>query len=104
MLTMYLDKADYPSMIEGGSKMTPWKNPRTSVAQTSSNVMNSERRQLPVRARQAGLMNRVIGIDCLLADIEVEMQRLRDERIHLRLVREELTKTHPAGSLHKLVS
>jgi len=84
--------------------MTPWKNPRTSVAQTSSRAMNSERRQLPVRARPAGLMNRVTGIDCMLADIEMEMQRLRDERIHLRLVREELTKTHAGGSLHELVS
>jgi hypothetical protein len=84
--------------------MTPWKNPRTSVAQTSTNVLNSESRQQSVRTRQASLRNRVIGIDCLLADIEVEMQRLRDERIHLRLVREELTKTCSAARLYKLVS
>jgi hypothetical protein len=104
MLTMYLNETEYPSIIEEGSKMTPWKNPRTSLAQTSSSVMNSERRQQPVRRRQVELRNRVMGIDCMLADIEVEIQRLRDERIHLRLVREGLTGTLSGGSLHKLAS
>jgi len=49
-------------------------------------------------------MNRVIGIDCMLADIEVEMQRLQDEWVHLRLVREGLSKRLSAGSLQKLAS
>jgi hypothetical protein len=79
--------------------MKPWKNEVNGFARTSPNVIQHERDRKPISVGQAGLMNRVMGIDCLLADIELEMQRLRDERIHLRLVREELTKTHAGGSL-----
>ncbi len=62
--------------------------------------MNGERSRQPVCRGQAGLMNRVTGIDCMLADIGVEIQRLRDEMAHLRLVREVLTETISAVSHH----
>lgn len=80
------------------------RNHMTGLASTSSRGLNGERGRQSVRRTQAGLRNRVMGIDCMLADIEVEMQRLRDERIHLRLVREGLAKTFSTGSPYKLVS
>lgn len=78
--------------------MKTWKNEINYFARTSQNVTQRERDWKPISVGRAGLMNRVMGIDCMLADIELEMQRLRDERIHLRLVREELTKAHAGGS------
>lgn len=84
--------------------MKPWDSHKTGVAKTSSSVMPVGHSRQLVRGRQVGLMNRVIGIDCMLADIDVEIQRLRDERIHLRQVRKGLTDMLSAGSLHKLVS
>ncbi|MBS0151335.1 MAG: hypothetical protein JSR31_10370 [Nitrospira sp.] len=38
-----------------------------------------------------GLSIRMRGIDCMLADIEAQIQRLQQERIYLRLSQEELT-------------
>jgi hypothetical protein len=101
---MHLNESEHPSGIEEGSKMKPWKHHMTGLAQTSARGIKDECGRQLVRRRRAGLMDRVMGIDCMLADIEVEIQRLRDERIHLRLVREGLTKTLSAGSLHKLTS
>lgn len=77
--------------------MKSWKNEVNGFARTSPNINQHERDWKPISVGRAGLMNRVMGIDCMLADIELEMQRLRDERIHLRLVREELTKAHAEG-------
>lgn len=84
--------------------MKPWDNHKTGLVKPSSSVMPVGHTRQLVRGRQVGLISRVMGIDCLLADIEVEIQRLRDERIHLRQVRKELTDMLPAESLHKLVS
>lgn len=53
-------------------------------------------RQL-VRRKRVHLMNRVRGLDCMLEDIEMEIQRLRDEWTHLCQVREALTDRLSAG-------
>jgi hypothetical protein len=71
--TMKLEKHDVPGL-----------------SQTSASVMNREDRRQSVRRRPAGLTRRVREIDCMLADIQADIQRLRQERIHLGLMREEL--------------
>jgi hypothetical protein len=84
--------------------MKPWDSHKTGIVKTSSSVILVGHTRQLVRGREVGLINRVMGIDCMLADIEMEMQRLQDERTHLRLVRKGLTDMLAAGSLHKLVS
>lgn len=84
--------------------MRSWDKDKTGVVRTSSIVMPVGHTRQLVRGRQVGLMHRVKGIDCMLADIEVEIQRLRDERFHLHQVRKGLIDMLSAGSLHKLVS
>lgn len=54
-----------------------------------SGMIGADSRQ-PVHRRPAGLTSRMRRIDCALADIQAEIERLRRERTHLRLVRSEL--------------
>lgn len=56
----------------------------------SASVVNGERTQQPVHRRPAGLTIRVREIDCLLADIQAQIEMFGRERTYLRLVREEL--------------
>lgn len=56
----------------------------------SASSMNGEDSRQPVHRRPVGLMIRVREIDCMLADIQAQIQMLRRERTHLGLVREEL--------------
>lgn len=84
--------------------MKPLDNHEIGVAKTSRSVISVGHTRQLVRGKQVGLMHRMMGIDCMLADIEVEIQRLRDERVHLRRVRKGLTDMLSAGSPHKLVS
>lgn len=83
--------------------MKPLDNKTGGVKTWPIDISVGHTRQ-PVRGRQVGLIHRMMGIDCMLADIEVEIQRLRDERIHLRRVRKGLTDMLSMGSPHKLVS
>jgi len=62
-----------------------------SLLQTSSSVSNDEGSRQPVHGKRVSLSIRVRGIDCMLADIEAQIRRLRQERVHLSLVREGLT-------------
>jgi hypothetical protein len=63
------------------------------VSQTSASVMNGEESRQSVRRWPAGWTSRVREIDCMLADIQAHMQRLRLERTHLGLMRDELACT-----------
>lgn len=72
-----------------------------SSSQTSSSVINYERSRRPVRGRRISLSSRVRSIDCMLADIEAQIRKLRQERIHLSLVREGLTDKLSGESLHE---
>lgn len=65
-------------------------NDMPGLSQTSARVVNGENRRQPVSQNRAGLTSRVRRIDCVLADIQAEIERLRRERTHLRLVRSEL--------------
>lgn len=60
------------------------------LSQTSTSLMNGQDGRPPVRRRRAGRMIRVRGVDCVLADIQAQIEMLRRERTYLRLVREEL--------------
>ena len=66
------------------------KNNVPGVSKTSARGMNGEHRQQPVFQERATLTSRVRRIDCILADIQAEIDQLRRERTHLRLVRGEL--------------
>lgn len=65
-------------------------NDMPGLSQTSARLVNGENRGQPVSQNGAGLTSRVRRIDCVLADIQAEIERLRRERTHLRLVRSEL--------------
>jgi hypothetical protein len=66
------------------------RNNTPGLSKTSARVMNGEHRRLPVSQKRATLTSRVRRIDCVLADIQAEIEQLRRERTHLRLVRGEL--------------
>ena len=67
-----------------------YKNDVPGVSQTSMRLVNGEDRRQPVHRRPAGLASRVREIDCMLADIQAEIEMLQRERTHLGLVRGEV--------------
>ncbi len=75
------------------ARMKLEKHDVSGVSQTSASVMNGEESRQSVRRRPAGRTSRVREIDCMLADIQAHMQRLRRERTHLGLMRDELNCT-----------
>ncbi|MBX3306294.1 MAG: hypothetical protein KF751_09635 [Nitrospira sp.] len=68
--------------------MTRWKDQVTHSAQTPLKVMNGEQVRQPVHEKWISLSARMRGIDCMLADIEAQIRRLRREKTYLGLVRE----------------
>lgn len=80
------------------------KHDVASSSHTLSGVIKDERDRQSIHGKQDNLLKRVRGIDCMLADIEAQIRRLRQERIHLSLVREGLTGRRSGESLHDLVS
>ena len=75
------------------AKMKLEKDGVPGFSQTSVGVMNGEESRQSVRRRPVGLTSRVREIDCMLADIQAHIQRLRLERTHLGLMRDELAGT-----------
>jgi hypothetical protein len=90
---MHLEEAE--PMVGSKEEVTMKLEKRdvAGVSQTSASVMNGEESRQPVRRKAAGLTSRVREIDCMLADIQAHIQRLRQERTHLGLVRDELACT-----------
>jgi len=76
--------------------MKRWNNDVPASCQTLASVMNGENSRQPIHRRPAGLPIRVREIDCVLADIQAEIQTLRQEKTYLRLVRGELTGRKPS--------
>lgn len=70
------------------------KNERPSLSQTpgsvATRVVQGEDVWPSVDRRPGGLTVRVRKIDCMLADIQVHIQTLRQEQTYLGMVREEL--------------
>ena len=76
--------------------MERWKNDLPDSFQTLASVMNSEDSRPPIHRRPAGLSIRVREMDCVLADIQANIQMLRREKTYLRLVRGELAGRKPS--------
>jgi hypothetical protein len=74
------------------------RNDLPSVSLTSVRLVNGEHSRPSVHRRPAGLTIRVREIDCMLADIQAQIQILRRERTHLGLVREELAGMEAGGA------
>lgn len=70
--------------------MEGWKNDVPDSFQTLASVMNVEDSRQPVYQRLSGVSIRIREIECVLADIQAEIQMLRQERSYLRLVRREM--------------
>jgi hypothetical protein len=87
---MHLEGAETMSGIKAEAKVKLEKHDVPGLYQTSVGVMNGEEIRQPIHRRPAGLTIRVREIDCMLADIQAQIQMLRRERTHLGLVREEL--------------
>ena len=66
------------------------RNNVPGVSQASMSLVNGKDRRQPVRGRLAGLASRIREIDCLLADIQAEIEMLQQERTHLGVVRGEV--------------
>ena len=90
---MHLEGAEPMVGSKEEAKMKLEKHDVPGLSQTSVGVMNGEDRRQPVHRRPAGQTIRVRKIDCMLADIQAHMQRLRLERTHLGLMRDELAYT-----------
>ena len=90
-----LEETERQSGTEEGSKMKLWKNNVLGLSPTSVSIMNGADSRQALHRRPASLATRVREIDCMLADIQAQVQRLHRERIHLGLVREELAGTEP---------
>jgi hypothetical protein len=57
--------------------MERWNNDVPASFQTLASVMNGENSRQPIHRRPACLSIRVRDIDCVLADIQAEIQMLR---------------------------
>jgi hypothetical protein len=86
---MHLEGTKDESGVEEGSEMER-KNDVSGLFLSSANRVNGKDSRQPVDRRPAGLTIRVRGMDCLLEDIQAQIQMLRRERTYLRLVRGEL--------------
>jgi len=93
---MDLKGTEHTSGVEEESQMELCKNDVTGLSQVSPSVMRGEVSRPPVHRRRAGWTIRMRGIDCALADIQAQIERLQQERTYLRLVQGEL-----AGIEHK---
>lgn len=70
--------------------MRLWKNDVLSLSTTSASVMNGTDSRQPILRQPPALTIRVRELDCMLADIQAQIQSLRREMTHLGLVRKEL--------------
>ncbi len=66
------------------------KNNGCGLAQTSTSVMNGVDIWQPVHRRSKYLTVRIRKIECVLADIQFQIERLQREKAYLGLVRAEL--------------
>ncbi len=87
---MDLAGTDRTSGMEEELKMELSKNDVSGLSQTSASIMNGKAGRQPVYRRPAGSSIRVRDIDCMLADIQAQIQMLRREMTYLGLVRGEL--------------
>jgi len=70
--------------------MEPKNNDVSGLSQTSMGLMDSEEGRQTVHRRPVGLTITVEKIDRVLADVQTQIETLRQNRINLGLVREQL--------------
>lgn len=70
--------------------MEPTNNRLAGISQTSVGLRGSEEGRRTVHRRLVGLTITVGKIDRVLADVQTQIKTLRQNRINLRLVREQL--------------
>lgn len=70
--------------------MEPKNNDVSGLSQTSMGLMDSEEGRQTVHRRTVGLTITVEKIDRVLADVKTQIETLRQNRINLGLVREQL--------------
>jgi len=70
--------------------MEPKKHGISGLSQTSMSLMNSEEGQPTFHRRPVGLTITVEKIDRVLAGVQAQIETLRQNRINLGLVREQL--------------
>ena len=71
--------------------MEPKNNDVSGLSQTSVGLMDSEKSRQTVHRRPVGLTITVEKIDRVLADVQTQIETLRQNRINLGLVREQLS-------------
>jgi len=70
--------------------MEPTNNDVSGLSQTSVGLMDSEEGRQTIHRRPVGLTITVEKIDRVLADVQTQIETLRQNRINLGLVREQL--------------
>ena len=70
--------------------LEPTNNDISCFSQTSVGLMDSEEGRQTVHRRPVGLTITVEKIDRVLADVQTQIETLRQNRINLGLVREQL--------------
>jgi hypothetical protein len=78
------------SEVEEESIMEPKNNDISGLSQTSVSVMDSAEGRWTVHRRPVGLTITVEKIDRVLADVQTQIETLRQNRINLGLVRGQL--------------
>lgn len=66
------------------------KNHVPGGSQAGMSLANGKHKRWPSHRRPAGLASRVWKIDCMLADIQAQIERLQREQTHLGVVRGEV--------------
>lgn len=79
--------------------MKRWKSDVPNSFHTLASAMNGENSRPPIHQKPAGLSIRVREMDCVLADIQAEIQMLRREKTYLRMVRGELAGRRPSNGV-----
>jgi hypothetical protein len=78
------------SGIVEGSKMKLWKDDVPGESQTLPSPISDRGSRQPVHRGPVRLKIRVLKVECVLADIQAKIKRLRQEMAYLKQVRGEL--------------
>lgn len=87
---MFVLGANNESEIEEESMMEPKSNDISGFRQPPVDMMNREESRETIHRKPVGLTITVEKIDCILADVQTQIETLRRNTINLELVREQL--------------
>ena len=72
--------------------MKPWRHDGSDISQASANIVKVVNGRQTVGEKRRSVWIRVRGVDCMLADIQAQLEKLLEERAYLRLMRESLVE------------